>query len=929
MADLSAYDGMSSVELTFSMHATTVVAYAGWYLDDVSISSAASRYGDGGDRATVTLVDEDFEGSFPPADWTVVDNLASCDWERNDYYSRTNYLDGVYCACADIDSCGSGTDMDTELITPTFSLDGMTSATLDFLNYFHSYSYYDQIGTVDISTNGGSTWTTLDTYTLADYTDPVSLSLDAYVGETNCQIRFHFISYDWAYYWEVDNVVITAEEEEEPGPEPSGPGGAVGIMDQGATWTVDILNNTVYDVHSTGWAYGIEVTPTALDPVTQHFEAYLDFEEDFTGVATGSLPSGWTKTPSTTNWGAYASSYSGGVSPEMRFYYSPSSTNEFYVITPEIDTSDFTTLDFGFKHYNNDYNGQYSLRVVTLEGGNEHVIEEWVNPSGGWTATTESYTLTTADGVGASDFQLAWVFDGNSFNINYWYFDDVTLHGSYSYDETVYPWPLDVNIDGNHLSRINLGEGYPCPDDPMYPGVMLTVNYATLPTGGPTPADASEVIAHNNWFDRECFTQCIAILNTDLMHCLDATDNYYSAPDGPGSYNNSAVLDCMTNEPADGQGTQIVNYGPVAFDPWLGLNAVHNQPDIIYATTGEAIFFDGSASWANPGDISFYWKFDDGYYSMEPSIAHTYSSPGTYNGYLRVHNLGIPLFNIPPLYEWDYFTVIVTSPGSPLTANAGGGSLGHYEISISEPLVVSGVASGGTQPYTYSWDLGDGRTVNGQNPIVKYQTEGTYTLTLTVIDANYDVATDTATLTVLGPEELSVSINSPANAGLGQYVTFESIVAGGTAPYTYTWNFGDGITSTLKKPAHIYENEGTYTVTLTVTDDVGQEKTTTTTIEIVGESTGQDPQIKSVKGLFGVKATIAAGDNDCTWSINVDGKYVFSGGQASGTIPANMEQTVKIPLTLALGKTTVTVTAGSITQQYTAFALAPLFLNLK
>jgi hypothetical protein len=42
-----------------------------------------------------------------------------------------------------------------------------------------------------------------------------------------------------------------------------------------------------------------------------------------------------------------------------------------------------------------------------------------------------------------------------------------------------------------------------------------------------------------------------------------------------------------------------------------------------------------------------------------------------------------------------------------------------------------------------------------------------------------------------------------------------------------------------------------------------------------------------------------------------------------------MEQTVKIPLTLALGKTTVTVTAGSITQQYTAFALGPLFLNLK
>jgi len=176
----------------------------------------------------------------------------------------------------------------------------------------------------------------------------------------------------------------------------------------------------------------------------------------------------------------------------------------------------------------------------------------------------------------------------------------------------------------------------------------------------------------------------------------------------------------------------------------------------------------------------------------------------------------------------------------------------------------------------------------------------TYTVTLTVIDDNYDVATDTVTLTVLAPGELDISINAPANAATGEQVTFHSVVAGGTAPYTYSWNFGDGITSTLTTPVHIYENDGTYTVTLTVKGALGQEKTTTTTIEIVGESSGQDPQIKSVKGFFGVKATIAAGDNDCNWAINVDGKYVFSGGQASGTIPANMEQTVKLPLTLAL-----------------------------
>jgi PKD repeat protein len=743
--------------------------------------------------------------------------------------------------------------------------------------------------------------------------------------------------------WYLDDVEISGTG---GGPGPSGYGGAVGIMDQGATWNVDILRNEVYDVHSAGWAYGIEVTPTALEPVTKHFQAYLDFQEDFTGLTTGAIPTGWTKDPTTTNWGAYPSSYAGGVSPEMRFYYSPSSTDDFYLMTPEIDTSDFTTLDLSFSHYINHYTTPYTLKVVTLAGGNEYEIDSW-QPTASGGPFYESYTLTASEGVGASDFQVAWVFSGYSWNINYWYFDDVVLFGAYDYYETVYPWPLDVNIEENHIYRINLGDGYPCNDDPAYPGVMLTVNYADIPGRVITPADASQVVAFHNWFDMDCFYPALAILNTDLSHCLMATNNYYSAPDGPGSFDPMAggalVYDCITGEPADGLGSQIVLYGPVAFDKWLGLNAVAMInglfDDVIYAEVGEAVLLDGSLSWAKDFtgvfEPTFFWNKGDGYLSMEKMIAHVYTAPGTYHGYLRVHMLGIPEFGIPPLYEWDYFTVIVTSPGAPLSANAGGGSLGQYETSTGEKITLQGTASGGTQPYTYSWDLGDGRIVQGQNPTVTFWVDEEdpvtteHTVTLTVIDANYDVATDTATVTVLAPGELDISINAPVNAASGEYVTFQSEVTGGTTPYSYIWNFGDGITSTQKTPVHIYENAGTYTVTLTITDGLEQEKTATHTIEVETGSTSEDPQIKSVKGIFGIKATIAAGDSDCDWTINVDGKYVLSGGQETGTIPANMEQTVKLPLTLAFGKVTVTVTANTIQKQYTAFALGPFFLSLQ
>ncbi len=59
----------------------------------------------------------------------------------------------------------------------------------------------------------------------------------------------------------------------------------------------------------------------------------------------------------------------------------------------------------------------------------------------------------------------------------------------------------------------------------------------------------------------------------------------------------------------------------------------------------------------------------------------------------------------------------------------------------------------------------------------------------------------------------------------GQDVWFEGRVAGGFAPYSYEWDFGDGETSTSEFPFHSYKNDGSYTVSLKVTDDRGNTDT--------------------------------------------------------------------------------------------------------
>jgi PKD repeat protein len=58
------------------------------------------------------------------------------------------------------------------------------------------------------------------------------------------------------------------------------------------------------------------------------------------------------------------------------------------------------------------------------------------------------------------------------------------------------------------------------------------------------------------------------------------------------------------------------------------------------------------------------------------------------------------------------------------------------------------------------------------------------------------------------------------NNGSSSAVTFTSSATGGAGPYAYSWNFGDGTTSTLANPTKVYANPGPYTATLTVTDNV-------------------------------------------------------------------------------------------------------------
>jgi PKD repeat protein len=230
--------------------------------------------------------------------------------------------------------------------------------------------------------------------------------------------------------------------------------------------------------------------------------------------------------------------------------------------------------------------------------------------------------------------------------------------------------------------------------------------------------------------------------------------------------------------------------------------------------TNEIIQFNASASYDPDGTIvSYHWDFGDGNVATGVFVEHAYADNGAYNVTLTIT-------------DDDGATDTATSTKHVLNRPPVAEFTESAETLYTDEVVTFNAASSHDLDgviKSYIWDFGDGAKATGMIVDHAYADDGVYIVTLTVTDDDGSTATTTSFKTILNrPPVASFTMNA-TTVLTGEAIHFDasgSTDLDGHIIY-YVWNFSNGTSATGERVSHTYEDNGIYTVTLTVIDDDG------------------------------------------------------------------------------------------------------------
>jgi len=202
------------------------------------------------------------------------------------------------------------------------------------------------------------------------------------------------------------------------------------------------------------------------------------------------------------------------------------------------------------------------------------------------------------------------------------------------------------------------------------------------------------------------------------------------------------------------------------------------------------------------GATSWSWNFGDGGTSTLQNPTHVYNASGTYTIQLTANG--------------QSFASRVVSVSS--------GVASDFTFTPSNPTTQTNInftdrSSGNIT--SWFWNFGDGTSSTLQNPVKRYTIGGNYPVTLTVstsagLQSINSHAVSVTTATPATPPVSAAFAIAPSTAAVRANVVFTDQSTG--SPTSWQWSFGDGATSNAQNPTHAYATQGSYGVSLTVSN---------------------------------------------------------------------------------------------------------------
>ena len=259
----------------------------------------------------------------------------------------------------------------------------------------------------------------------------------------------------------------------------------------------------------------------------------------------------------------------------------------------------------------------------------------------------------------------------------------------------------------------------------------------------------------------------------------------------PGVYE----VTLLASNPFNSNSVTETSYITILPEPTAGFTSNEN---------GNVVDFINTSTNAN----TYLWTFGDGETSMQENPTHTYTSDGDYTVILEATNA------CGTVTTQETITIL-TPVTAGFVADITSGCAG-LEVQFSD------ASSNNVTGWNWTFVGGTPSTSTEQNPIVIYNTPGTYLVVLEVNNPGFN-ATQTETNFIVIAENPIADFTSITTMGVVDFTN------NSTNATSYLWNFGDGGMSMDENPSHTYTDDGTYTVTLMATNACGS---VTTEIEV-------------------------------------------------------------------------------------------------